>query len=194
MNVLKAGTRPDDKFDIQENTEGFGLHSSKSPSSVLKSVEVIASQPGTSAPINRGSCIQPEVSHAGNQSLTSENLSQVDDRIVRVRVSSEVQQYLNDDVRVLVDGIQAIAVSAAKEFQIDIDRIQVQLRYPRKDRHRNPILGVTIKTPRTVNPNQALALWDSIGLRIDRWRNRMGPSLRRLIDEKIFVSVEWYEN
>lgn len=108
-------------------------------------------------------------------------------------VSREAREYLRGDIETLVEGLEAIVLTASSAADVPVSSVDVGLKYLRKDRRRNPLIWVEVKTPIEVHPNQALALWDAVGLRIDRWLPRLKPGVRRLVEEQISLSVDWVE-
>lgn len=113
---------------------------------------------------------------------------------VPIRVSREAQPYLTKDFASLMESLLSLVLTAANRSQIAVSSIEIGLRYLRKDRRRNPYIWMEVKTGAEVHPNQALALWDAIGLDVDRWIPKLSPRAKRHFEDRVSLSVLWVES
>ena len=152
----------------------------------------VATPPDPGLTILRAPQVEQQSGTAGLGEPRAERARQVTRSIV-LHVSQDARPRLVGDIGVLIQGLQGIVSTASNASQVPIARVDVGLRYLRKDRRRNPHVWMQVTTPPSVNPNQALALWDAIGLGIDRWTPRLASRARRLLQEQVSVSVDWVE-
>jgi len=112
---------------------------------------------------------------------------------VPVKVHPQAQPYLTGEINSLVEALRSVVLGASNRSQVRISSIEIGLKHLHKDRRRNPYLWMDVNTGPEVLPNQALALWDAIGLKIDQWLPKLSPRARRLFDDRMSMSVVWVE-
>lgn len=114
-------------------------------------------------------------------------------RSIQPSVSPRARPYLAGATGSLVLGLLASVANATNRSRVKVEKVNIDLRYPRRERRRNPKIWLIIKTGPSVHPNQALALWDAIGLEVEQWRLYLDALSKRILDEDIFISVDWVE-
>lgn len=112
---------------------------------------------------------------------------------VPVEVSREARPYLAGDLRKVLENLQSLVLTASNRSGVPVVRLEISLKYLRKDRRRNPFIWMEVTTGPEVHPNQALALWDAIGVDVDRWIPKLSPRVKRQFEDRISLSVSWVE-
>ncbi len=99
------------------------------------------------------------------------------------------RSYLNGEMLKLARGVEGIIRDTDRAVRTYISSFRVTTR--RFEDSRNVELMFTVHT--RMNPDQALAFWEGIEMRLGDWASRLPPLARRLLNERTALSVEWVE-
>jgi hypothetical protein len=106
--------------------------------------------------------------------------------LASLRPQQNAKTYLNGDRLRIAYGIEGIVRDLSLTQGVDISSVYITTRrFPEKQVE----LKFTIST--NMNSEQAFAFWDALGDRIDSWSHRLPTRIRRLLDERTAISVEW---
>ncbi len=112
---------------------------------------------------------------------------------VRPEIAIQARPYLNGDMQELVQAIYSLALNTANISGVQIDRIDIDLRYSSRSRQRNPKMLIVVKTPPSVRPSQANSFWDAWGFSIEKMERRLSLRARRLLNDSVSFKVDWVE-
>lgn len=125
----------------------------------------------------------------GTSSGPAEPTTRPSFRLPSLAPTQEAKAYLSGDMTRIATGIEGIVRNVAQLAGADVKAISVTTRRFRGAKHRQ--VKFTIHSD--MNPVQALAFWDAIGVRIDDWSSRLTVRTRRILNEETAISVEWVE-
>lgn len=148
-------------------------------------IEDDTSQAPTQSSVSRSWLVQL----TGTSSGPAEPTTRPSFRLPSLAPSQEAKGYLSGDMTRIATGIEGIIRNVAQLTGADIEDISVTTRRFRGARH--PEVKFTIHSH--MNPAQAFAFWDAIGVRIDDWSSRLPVRARRILNEQAAISVEWVE-
>lgn len=126
---------------------------------------------------------------AGSSSDPAEPTTRPSLQLPSLAPSQDAKGYLSGDMTRIATGIEGIIRNVAQLTGADVEDISVTTRRFRGARH--PEVKFTIHSH--MNPAQAFAFWDAIGVRIDDWSSRLPARARRILNEQAAISVEWVE-
>lgn len=110
-------------------------------------------------------------------------------KVPTVRYAKSMRPHLAGVVGSLVLGVEGIIRHSVQLANVEVSNISLTLR----ESYETPRNELKFTVHTTANPEQGFALWDTIGLGIEDWRRRLSPLPKRILDERIGISVEWSE-
>lgn len=153
-----------------------------------------AVSPDTSASISVGIAFESSTEGAGGAVASGAYppSRQSGGRVERT-VSREARPYLNGEMESVVRNLEGVILSAANQSHVRLRAIDIGVKSSSSGYRRAPKVSITVRTAPETLPAQALALWDTIGLAVDRWTPRLRQRARQLLSDRIAVRVDWEE-
>ena len=108
-------------------------------------------------------------------------------RAVEVSVDAEARPYLVSDAAEIRDSLLSLVGDRVAAAGLRLRGVRISLKRSQEDDWQEVVFRVFVDA----NMAQGIALWDSIGRAIDRWRARLPARSQRFLDEQMGVFVEW---
>lgn len=108
-------------------------------------------------------------------------------RAIDVTVDAEARPYLVSDMAKIRDGLVPLIGHRIAIAGLPARGIRISLKRSPEEDWQELVFRVFVDA----NVAQGIALWDSIGRGIGRWRLRLSGRTQRLLDEQAGVFVEW---
>ena len=94
---------------------------------------------------------------------------------------------LTPDLRKLISTVDAMVITSSHRAGIPVKRISIDAFTDPEEAWTNVSLTVSVACPAA----HALAFWDYLGDRIDRWRNTLSEESAAQLSESLAVYVDW---
>lgn len=105
------------------------------------------------------------------------------------RITREARAQLTNRLKPLVEGVSAIILEKVSETRIKTREFVLCAFSDPEEDWEELVFQIKVQSP----PAEALALWDSIGDEIDRWKETLSKPLANMLAERIGVHVLWEE-
>jgi hypothetical protein len=105
----------------------------------------------------------------------------------RITTDADALHLLKSDMAKLRDGVLAVIQDEIYKSDLAVGNIRISLKNSPEEDRDELVFRVNVES----QPDEAIALWELIGMAISDLRPTLSKRKQHLLDEKIGIFVEW---